>query len=92
MKNEEYKKFCIENNDLPAVTYTSLGCADYDYWFSHYSRDLDKVGVWAYPDFGKPNIEKIALDYRQGKRPYCLKNLTVRERKQYRVIGRFGYR
>lgn len=72
-------KVCIENNDLPAVTYTSLGCADYDYWFSHYSRDLDKVGVWAYPDFGKPNIEKIALDYRQGKKPYCLKNLTVSE-------------
>ena len=72
-------KVCIANNDLPAVKYTSLGCADYDYWFSHYSRDLDKVGVWAYPDFGKPNIEKIALDYRQGKKPYRLKNLTVSE-------------
>ena len=67
----------IAENDSPCITYDSYGAGDYNYWFTHYSRDLDKTAHWAFADFGKPNIDKIADKYKQGRFAYKLENLTV---------------
>lgn len=67
----------IAENDSPCITYDSYGADDYNYWFTHYSRDLDKTAHWAFADFGKPNIDKIADKYKQGRFAYKLENLTV---------------
>lgn len=60
----------LAENDLPCLTYTALGQGDYDYWFAHYSRNLQETAVWSVPDFGKPGIGD--LPYRQGEFPYRL--------------------
>lgn len=65
----------LTENELPCLIYTALGKKDYDYWFSHYSRNLDENAYWSIPDFGKPGIEK--LDYPQGDFPYRLTALTA---------------
>lgn len=67
----------IAENDSPCITYDSYGADDYNYWFTYYSRDLDKTAHWAFADFGKPNIDKIAGKYKQGRFAYKLENLTV---------------
>ena len=67
----------IAENDSPCITYDSYGADDYNYWFTHYSRDLDKTAHWAFTDFGKPNIDKITDKYKQGRFAYKLENLTV---------------
>lgn len=67
----------IAENDSPCITYDSYGADDYNYWFTHYSRDLDKTAHWAFADFGKPNIDKITDKYKQGRFAYKLENLTV---------------
>ena len=70
-------KEIIRDNHESCVTYDSYGCEDYDYWFEHYSRNLKKVAIWAIPDFGKPNIDKIKAKYRQGRFDYTLNKLSV---------------
>ncbi len=65
----------LAENDRPCLTYTALGQGDYDYWFAHYSRNLQETAVWSVPDFGKPGIGD--LPYRHGKFPYRLTALTA---------------
>lgn len=57
-------KEIIKSNDKPLVEYRSYTSKDYDFWFNHYSRGMDKNGIWAYPDFGRP-----LLKYADGKYP-----------------------
>ena len=54
----------IHKNDNPLLEYRLYTSKDYDFWFSHYSRNMDKNGAWAYPDFGRP-----LLKYADGKYP-----------------------
>lgn len=67
-------KTIIENNEQSAVTYDSYCQDDYDYWFSHYSRNLKETAIWSIPDFGKPNIKKY--NYPNGRFDYKLKGLS----------------
>ncbi|MGN0535953.1 MAG: DUF5054 domain-containing protein, partial [Eubacterium sp.] len=57
-------KEIIKINDRPFAEYRSYTSKDYDFWFSHYSRNFDKNSVWSYPDFGRP-----LLKYADGKYP-----------------------
>ena len=67
----------IRDNSLPCVTYDSYNYSDYEYWFAHYSRNLEETAIWAKPDFGKPNIERIAKKYKSGRYDYSLKELSA---------------
>ena len=67
----------IRDNSLPCVTYDSYNYSDYEYWFAHYSRNLIKTAIWAKPDFGKPNIKRIAKKYKSGRYDYSLKSLSA---------------
>ncbi len=67
-------KIIVEDNNKSAITYDSFNQDDYDYWFSHYSRNLNKTAIWAIPDFGKPNIKRYR--YPSGRFDYKLKNIS----------------
>lgn len=60
----------IRDNNSPAVTYRSFCNADYDYWLSHYSRDLEETAVWALGDFARPNLKTFEGKYPSGRFPY----------------------
>ena len=54
----------IKQNNEPILQYHSYSKADYDFWFTHYARNMKQNGGWAYPDFGRP-----LLKYAEGKYP-----------------------
>lgn len=60
----------IRDNNEPAVTYRSFCNKDYDYWLSHYSRDLHETAVWALGDFARPNLKTFEGKYPAGRFPY----------------------
>ena len=71
-------KIIVSGNAKPLITYDSFSQDDYDYWFSHYSRNLKETSIWSIPDFGKPNIDK--LSYPHGRFDYKLVSLEIDER------------
>lgn len=79
-------KTVIDGNDKPCISYDSLGYEDYDYWFSHYSRDLNKTKNWAYADFGKPNIKKIADKYPRGRFFYKAEKISFEKNDEYTAV------
>ena len=54
----------IKQNNEPILQYHSYNKSDYDFWFTHYARNMKQNGGWAYPDFGRP-----LLKYAEGKYP-----------------------
>lgn len=54
----------IRKNNEAIIEYRSYSKEDYDFWFSHYARNVSVNAAWAYPDFGRP-----LLKYVQGKYP-----------------------
>lgn len=54
----------IKQNHEPILQYHSYNKSDYDFWFTHYARNMKQNGGWAYPDFGRP-----LLKYAEGKYP-----------------------
>ncbi|MGN0519633.1 MAG: DUF5054 domain-containing protein [Candidatus Fimenecus sp.] len=54
----------IKQNNEPILQYHSYNKSDYDFWFTHYARNMKANGGWAYPDFGRP-----LLKYAEGKYP-----------------------
>ena len=73
------KKIIRENNE-PAVTYRSFCNADYDYWLTHYSRDLEETAVWALGDFARPNLKTFEGKYPSGRFPYKAKAIETTEK------------
>lgn len=67
-------KNVIKENNNPVVEYCSYGKSDYDFWFSHYTRDIDKTAGWAYGDFGRPLLKYADKKYPQGRFNYSLKS------------------
>ncbi|MGN1328920.1 MAG: DUF5054 domain-containing protein [Eubacterium sp.] len=62
----------IKNNNRPFLEYHSYTSKDYDFWFSHYARNMNKNGVWAYPDFGRPLLKCVDGKYPAGRFYYKL--------------------
>ncbi|MBQ8209291.1 MAG: DUF5054 domain-containing protein [Clostridia bacterium] len=67
----------ISRNDRPIVEYRSYSKKDYDFWHTHYSRDLDSVGDWAYGDFGRPLLCYAEGKYPEGRFYYSMKSSAV---------------
>lgn len=64
----EYKgNAIIRENNASAVTYRSFCNKDYNYWLTHYSRDLDETAVWALGDFARPNLKVFEGKYPAGR-------------------------
>ena len=73
-------KNIIRENNEPAVTYRSFCNADYDYWLTHYSRDLEETAVWALGDFARPNLKTFEGKYPSGRFPYKAKAIETTEK------------
>lgn len=73
----------ISRNDKPVIEYRSYGKKDYDFWLTHYSRDLDKVGEWAYGDFARPLIKYAEGKYPEGRFFYVEESSFVKEYEKY---------
>lgn len=63
-------KEIIPENDRPALTYKVFNETDYDYWFSHYTRNRKETAVWSVADFGRPLLKYVRGKYPSGERAY----------------------
>ncbi|MBR1812074.1 MAG: DUF5054 domain-containing protein [Clostridia bacterium] len=70
-------KTLIAENDKPALSYHAYGSADYDFWLTHYSRNIEETKHWSIADFARPYLEKIDDRYPHGRFPYTITALTV---------------
>jgi hypothetical protein len=60
----------LRKNNEALVNYRSFSNKDYDYWLSHYSRDLDQTAEWALGDFARPNLKTFEGKYPAGRFEY----------------------
>lgn len=67
-------KVIIRKNNEPLITYRSFSNKDYEYWLSHYSRDLDETAEWALGDFARPNLKIFEGKYPSGRFEYTIKD------------------
>ena len=74
-------KQIIRNNNEPAVTYRSFCNADYNYWLTHYSRDLKETAVWALGDFARPNLKTFEGKYPTGRFSYKAEKIQADDSK-----------
>ena len=65
-------KSVIKENCKPCVTYHSYGKKDYDFWLTHYTRDIKETAVWSIADFARPLIDRIDDKFKQGRFSYTL--------------------
>lgn len=69
----------IKENDSPIIEYRSYSKADYDYWFEHYSRNMDVNYSWGYADFGKPLLKYVEGKYPAGRFFYAAESVSVKK-------------
>ncbi|MCM1285897.1 MAG: DUF5054 domain-containing protein [Acetobacter sp.] len=67
----------IKQNNQPIIEYRSFGKKDYDFWLSHYSRNLKQNAAWAFGDFGRPLLKYADGKYPEGRFAYKLVSAGV---------------
>lgn len=71
----------ISTNHAPALQYHSYGVKDYDYWLTHYTRNLAQTRLWAVGDFARPLLKYVDSKYRQGRFSYTLTEASIENNK-----------
>lgn len=66
------EKTVIRENEEPMFSYRSFCNKDYEFWLTHYSRDLDETGRWAIGDFARPGLDKYEGKYPSGRFYYTV--------------------
>ena len=69
----------IRGNDRPLLEYRSYTSRDYDFWFTHYARNMKTNGSWGYPDFGKPLLQYYDKKYPNGRFYYSMADARIAE-------------
>lgn len=69
----------IHKNNEPVAEYFSFSSADYEYWLSHYSRNLKETAVWAKGDFARPLLKYVNGKYPIGRFPYFVDSAEARD-------------
>lgn len=72
-------KEIIRRNDEALITYRSFCNKDYEYWLSHYSRDLEQTAVWALGDFARPNLKTFEGKYPSGRFYYKAEKISAED-------------
>ncbi|MDE6155682.1 MAG: DUF5054 domain-containing protein, partial [Eubacterium sp.] len=81
-------KAVISNNDKPIVTYDSYGKTNYDYWLTHYTRDIEQTAFWSIEDFARPLIDRIDDKFKKGRFEYTLYDCsTYKQRNEIKIIA-----
>ncbi len=65
----------IRENAEALITYRSFSSKDYDFWLTHYSRDLHETAVWAIGDFARPNLKIFEGKYPSGRFDYRMSEI-----------------
>ncbi len=73
-------KEIIRENSKSLITYRSFCNRDYDYWLTHYSRDLKETAVWALGDFARPNLKNLEGKYPEGRFDYRIEKICADDR------------
>lgn len=60
----------IRENDESAVDYFSFTNDDYNYWLSHYTRDLKATYKWSIGDFARPSLKFTDGKFPAGRFEY----------------------
>lgn len=60
----------IRKNNEAVIDYFSFSNDDYEYWLSHYARNLKKTAVWALGDFARPLLKYVNGKYPTGRFAY----------------------
>ena len=66
----------IRENNEPIITYRSFSNADYNYWLTHYSRDLKETYKWAIGDFARPALKCVEGKYPSGRFSYVVDKVS----------------
>lgn len=72
----------IQKNNHAIVEYRLYTSKDYDFWFAHYARNMDKNAVWGYPDFGRPLLKYADGKYPEGRFYYKMTCAYVSEEQE----------
>ena len=67
----------IRENNEPIFTYRSFCNADYKYWLTHYSRNLEETAVWALGDFARPGMNRVEGKYPSGRFAYQVEKICT---------------
>lgn len=67
----------IRENNEPIFSYHSFCNKDYEYWLTHYSRNLEQTGDWALGDFARPRLERFEGEYPTGRFFYKAEKITA---------------
>lgn len=77
----------IRKNSNPLLEYRLYTSKDYDFWFSHYSRNMNRNGAWAYPDFGRPLLKYADGKYPAGRFYYQMTGAHITEKENGIIIA-----
>lgn len=80
-------KNCINSNDKSPVEYVSYGKADYDYWLTHYTRNLESTRHWSVGDFARPLIKYVDGKFKTGRFIYKMIDGGIKQNKDELVIA-----
>lgn len=72
----------IKKNNEPIIEYRAYSKADYDYWLSHYSRNLKETSKWIYGDFSRPLLKYAEGKYLKGRYFYHIENTAATENEE----------
>lgn len=67
-------KDVLKRTDNPLVTYRLFSGKDYDFWLTHYSRNLKETAKWAIGDFARPCLKHFDKKYPSGRFSYLLES------------------
>lgn len=69
----------IRENNEPIITYRSFCNADYDFWLTHYSRNVKENWQWAIGDFARPGLKCLEGKYPAGRFGYTVDKSNTTE-------------
>lgn len=81
----------IRENDAAVLEYRSYAEEDYNYWLTHYTRNLKQTSVWSVPDFARPLLKSVRGRYRTGEFPYVVSRAACVENGPERVRIRVDF-
>lgn len=71
----------IRENEDSAVDYFSFTNDDYNYWLTHYTRDLKETAKWSIGDFARPSLKFTDGKFPSGRFEYTLDGCSYSESK-----------
>lgn len=69
----------IRENEESAVDYFAFTNDDYNYWLTHYTRDLKETSKWSIGDFARPALKYTDGKFPAGRFEYSLDNYSFFE-------------